>query len=161
MKTQINTSKKYDLVIASPGGNPKDINFYQAQKAISNACMFTKNGGVIIVIAACEEGSGNQEFEEFIDGTDSLEDMMNKFAANPFRLGPHKAFLLGLQSINHHIILVSSLPGSLVEKLYIRSASCFDDALSQAQKIIGSSPQVAVLPFATHCIPAQELHKTG
>ena len=156
-KTQIDITKRYDLVIASPGGHPKDINFYQAQKAISNACLFAKDNGVIILIAACEEGSGNLDFENFIKSANSLEELIQNFSSTAFRVGPHKAFQLGLQSMNHHIILVSALPDSFVEKLFIKPAACFDDALFQAQKFIGLSPQVAVLPFATHCIPSQEI----
>ncbi len=34
---QVRIPHLFDLVLASPGGHPKDINFYQAQKGLSNA----------------------------------------------------------------------------------------------------------------------------
>ncbi len=40
-----------DIVIASPGGFPKDINVYQAQKSLDNAQHAVKPGGVIILAA--------------------------------------------------------------------------------------------------------------
>ena len=33
-------------MIASPGGHPKDINIYQAQKGMAQAAAVTKAGGV-------------------------------------------------------------------------------------------------------------------
>jgi len=38
-----------DLVIVSPGGHPRDINLYQAHKAIFNAARAVKNGGMILL----------------------------------------------------------------------------------------------------------------
>jgi len=153
--TQISNSKKYDLVIASPGGYPKDINLYQSQKAISNACLFTKENGVIIVLAACIEGSGNKDLEVFLNKKKSRDELIMDFISYPFRLGPHKAYQLALQSMHHHIILVSTLPEIFLEKLPVSHAGCFEEGLSDAIKIVGASPEVAILPYATHCIPAQ------
>ncbi len=40
----------------SAGGYPKDINLYQAQKALDNASHGVKEGGVLILCAKCAEG---------------------------------------------------------------------------------------------------------
>lgn len=59
------TSKKlYDLVLASAGGYPKDINFIQAHKSIHNAASFVKDGGTLIILAECIDGIGNKAFME-------------------------------------------------------------------------------------------------
>ena len=50
----------FDLVIASAGGYPKDINFIQAHKSIHNAATFVKNGGKLIIFTECRDGTGNQ-----------------------------------------------------------------------------------------------------
>ena len=42
---EIPVSAPFDLVIASPGGHPKDINLYQAQKALAHAARIAKPGG--------------------------------------------------------------------------------------------------------------------
>src|SRR5665647_1288397 len=41
------------LVIASAGGHPKDVNLYQAQKALDNTSHAVQQGGTIILMAAC------------------------------------------------------------------------------------------------------------
>lgn len=55
-------SKQFDLVIASGGGFPKDINFIQSHKAIHNAAMFVKDGGQLIMYSECRQGIGSTTF---------------------------------------------------------------------------------------------------
>ena len=54
--------EKYDLVVASAGGYPKDINFIQAHKSIHNAASFVKNGGKLVIFVECSDGLGNPDF---------------------------------------------------------------------------------------------------
>lgn len=56
--------QQFDLVVASAGGFPKDINFIQAHKSIHNAAAFVKNGGKLVIFAECRDGIGNQQFME-------------------------------------------------------------------------------------------------
>ncbi len=53
---------QFDLVIASAGGYPKDINFIQAHKSIHNAASFVKNGGKLVIFAECRDGIGKPGF---------------------------------------------------------------------------------------------------
>ena len=54
--------EEYDLVVASAGGYPKDINFIQAHKSIHNAASFVKNGGKLVIFVECSDGLGNPDF---------------------------------------------------------------------------------------------------
>ena len=56
--------QKADVVIASCGGYPKDINVYQMQKTMDNAVLACREGGAVILLAECEEGSGSAVLEE-------------------------------------------------------------------------------------------------
>lgn len=51
-----------DIVIASCGGFPKDINLYQSTKTLFNAAKAVKEGGTLIVLAECAEGGGAKDF---------------------------------------------------------------------------------------------------
>ncbi|MBU1544755.1 MAG: DUF2088 domain-containing protein [Proteobacteria bacterium] len=62
--------RKYGLVLASCGGYPRDINFIQAHKAVNNAAMFVKDGGILAVLAQCPDGIGSQTFLEYFDYAD-------------------------------------------------------------------------------------------
>ena len=61
------TDKQYELVIASCGGFPKDINFIQAHKAINNAAMFVKDKGSLIIFTECIDGIGSDTFIEYFN----------------------------------------------------------------------------------------------
>ncbi len=54
--------RQYDLVVASCGGFPKDINFIQSHKAIHHAADFVCDGGQLIVLAECRDGIGSRTF---------------------------------------------------------------------------------------------------
>jgi lactate racemase len=56
------TTSQYDMVLASAGGYPKDINFIQAHKAIDNAAAFVRDGGDLILLAECADGIGSATF---------------------------------------------------------------------------------------------------
>ena len=58
--------QEYDLVVASAGGYPKDINFIQAHKSIHNAASFVRNGGKLVIFAECRDGIGNPEFMDIL-----------------------------------------------------------------------------------------------
>ena len=68
----------YDLVLASCGGFPKDINFIQSHKAVNNAAAFVRDGGRLIVLAQCRDGVGSQTFLPWfqMDGWDAAFDRL-------------------------------------------------------------------------------------
>lgn len=155
-KIQINIQglrNYFDLVIASAGGYPKDINLYQSQKAITHACLFSKEHAPIILIAECIEGPGSEKFEHFFENKDSFIQVIDHFCSQPFEIGPHKAFQLALQGRDHPIILVSSMRKNIVNKFFLRSENKVKDALNEALSLVGKDPQIAVLPYATHTLP--------
>jgi nickel-dependent lactate racemase len=49
-------NEPYDIVITTNSGYPLDLNLYQAVKGMSAASQIVRQGGTIIVAAACEDG---------------------------------------------------------------------------------------------------------
>jgi len=78
----ISVSAPYDLVIASPGGAPKDINLYQSQKALTHAARITRDGGWVILLAECTEGSGSAAYEDYVSKSESNQLIINDFKNN-------------------------------------------------------------------------------
>ncbi len=76
--------KPYDLVLASAGGYPKDINFIQAHKSIHNAASYVKNGGTLVILAECLDGIGNKAFMELfkLGGPEGIYREMEKAYRN-------------------------------------------------------------------------------
>ena len=61
------TDRQYDLVIASSGGYPKDINFIQGHKSIHHSAAFVKDSGRLIVFCECADGIGSDYFMKFLE----------------------------------------------------------------------------------------------
>jgi nickel-dependent lactate racemase len=62
-----------ELVIASAGGFPKDINLYQSAKTIVNAAAAVKDGGVVICVLECRDIAEPPEFSDWFKYQDMLE----------------------------------------------------------------------------------------
>lgn len=71
--TTIEVEQKYDNIIVSAGGFPKDINMVQAQKSLDRITGIVKDGGNIFFFAECIDGYGNDYFRDFFDIPTSAE----------------------------------------------------------------------------------------
>jgi lactate racemase len=151
--SQVRIDDFYDLVIASPGGHPKDINLYQSQKAVTHAAQFCKKGGELLIIAACPEGSGSRGFEDFMLGLTSFDEVLMKFKHLGFQVGPHKAFQLARQSQDHHISIFSLMPDQLTKIFLLHPVASLELGFQEALARLPNKPRVAVLPYATNTIP--------
>ena len=150
--SQVSVKQPYDLVIASPGGYPKDINLYQSQKALTHAAIITKDRGIIILAAECLEGSGSKSFEEFMDGISSCEEAFIKFEKIGFRVGPHKAFQIAREAIEKKIIMVSEMKPELVKKWFIEPSNSIEKAIKIAFELNPNIKRIAIMPGATNTI---------
>ncbi len=144
---------KYDLVIASGGGYPKDINLYQAQKAISHSAIILKDGGTLILAAECREGIDSPGWSRFMSELSSVEEIPEKFRSEGFNVGPHKAFLIYRQLQKVRIILVSNLAAGEVRKFYMEPADSIQSAVRSILPQLGSDPRIAIMPHAINTIP--------
>jgi nickel-dependent lactate racemase len=144
---------RYDLVIASAGGHPKDINLYQAQKALTHASLLTVDGGMAILVAACPEGSGSKGYEQFMEGITRHEDVFDKFQQQGFSVGPHKAIQIARDATRIGIVIVSDMSADLVHRLCLHPAASLDEAITYALTRLPPLPRIAILPKATTTIP--------
>lgn len=147
----------YDLVIASVGGAPKDINFYQSQKALTHAALLVREHGIIILVAECPEGSGSQSYEAYSQGLSTPEEVFAKFQQTGFQVGPHKAYQVARIASWAQILLVSSIDPGLVSRLLMTPATSLNNAFGMAVERLASNPgqplRIAILPRATNTIP--------
>ena len=144
-------AEPYDLVIASPGGYPKDINLYQAQKGLTHAARITKDDGLVLLLAGCEEGSGSPSYETYITQAASHEEVVDQFKNGYFKVGPHKAYQIAKDALRVTIILVSEIPPETVRewKLTPSQPDKLSALLEWLAKQLPINARVAVLPAAT------------
>ncbi|MBN2469187.1 MAG: nickel-dependent lactate racemase [Anaerolineae bacterium] len=151
-------SAPYDLVIASPGGAPKDINLYQAQKSLVPAAMVTRTGGTVILVAACAEGIGSAAFERFMgDGqVSSMQAVLARFEHEEFQIGKHKGFLVARDAVRVNVKLASEMPRETVERLLLTPAESLQAAVDEALAALPADARVAVMPAAGAVVPVVE-----
>lgn len=147
---QVQVKQQYDVVIASAGGFPKDINLYQSQKALTHAAQIARPGGTIILVTACEEGAGSDSYVRTMRGMRTWQDVFEQFRQIGFSVGPHKALQFAREGIRFTIILVSNMPPQQVKELLLTPAQSLAEAVAMVQL---ECPMVAVLPKATNTIP--------
>ncbi len=143
-----------DLVIASAGGFPRDISYYQAHKALDSAFHATKKGGVIILAAECREGVGPDGYMGWVD-TDA-EDELERLLRERFEVAGHNWYATLLKAHQVRIILVSSLDPSVVRRLHFLPAPTIDDALDTAWPLLPSDPAIYVMPQAYTTFPTMK-----
>jgi len=140
------TVKPAEIVITCAGGRPKDINLFQAQKALDNAKGAAAPGGTIILLAECGEGLGHPVFERWVREAECAEDCIERFGRE-YEFGGHKAAFLAKESLEHNIILVSSLPRELAEMCFFRPASTLDEAMAAAYERHGKDASMLIMPY--------------
>jgi len=145
--------RRADIAVVSSGGHPHDIDLFQAYKGIDNALDAVKRGGVIILVAECPEGHGNDVFYEWMTKFNDLKQMENEIKKR-FVLGGHKAYYLtrALQKVK--IILVSVMPDYYaVNTFKLRTARALNDAMRDAFNIAGKDAKVWAMPHGNITLP--------
>jgi nickel-dependent lactate racemase len=157
---QVAATAPFDLLIASPGGHPKDINLYQAQKALGHAARVTRPGGLIILVAACPEGTGSRSYEDWVTGMGSHEDVLERFQREGFRIGPHKAFQIARDAVGRCVLIVTQMAPELVEKLLLRYCASLNEALAFGLKHLPRGARIGIMPWANATIPEPPAEET-
>ena len=145
--------READLVIGSCGGYPKDINVYQMQKTMDNTALAVRKGGVVILLADCEEGSGSKVLEETcrrLKTPDAIEAELEK----NFVIGANKAFAVTRLMKKAHYILVTRLDRQMAkDMLFTAAVSTVEEALEIAKQYVGENPSVILMPEGSLTVP--------
>ncbi len=148
-------AKEADIVIASQGGAPKDLNLYQTQKALNNAKAAVRQGGVIILVGSCKEGLGEGCFEEWMLKAEEPEDLI-RWIRQEFKLGGHKAAAIALTMQKADIYLVSDMAPDFVRSIFMTPFATVQDAFDAAMKKMGENASVIVMPYGGSTLPVTD-----
>lgn len=148
----IKIPEKADLAFASCGGYPKDIQLYQAIKALDNAAYAVKEGGVIVLVSECSDGIGSQPFEEFFRYGD-VEEMSVKLQRD-FTMPEFISLRTANICRKTPVILISGLPAEAVKRMKMLPASSLEEAWGLAVQILKRQPElVYLLPHGGNTFP--------
>ena len=139
-----------DLTIVSAGGYPKDINLIQAHKALHHASYATRDGGIIICLAACRDGIGNNDFLRWFDLSDDAfrDAILGRYAMNA-----HTALALREKARRFRIVFVSELPETQVRAMGMEPAASLAEAVGLLHGSLGPDSAVTVIENGSLAVP--------
>ncbi len=142
-----------DIVIASAGGYPKDINLYQTTKTIENARCALKKGGVAVILSECVDIAEPKEFFDWFKYPNAFE--QEKALREDYNL-PGWVALKQTEYCRDYQVVMLTRPENAN---YARQARAFpvfsmEEALKAAYAKCGlDRPRITVMPFAANTLP--------
>ena len=125
-KPEITTEGNADIVIVSAGGAPYDQSLYQSLWALRNASKTVKRNGAIVLLAQCLNGLGAEAFTQ-LARVDDVSELKRRYM-----IGAEALAVLKETQKTNRVILVSALPGYLVDALGLDSARTANEAYQRA-----------------------------
>ncbi len=145
-----------ELVIASAGGYPKDLNFYQTIKTLSNALVVAKEGGTIILVTKSDEGFGNDDTQRQIAGYETMLEREKDLREN-FSIGAFIGYLFAEAGEKYNMIAVTDIPQADFGTAKIHVVSTLDEALELARQYHGGKlPRATLMPHGANTLPKMQ-----
>ncbi len=141
-----------DVVIASCGGYPKDLNLYQGIKSLLNGIHALKPGGTFVFLCACPEGGGAPDFFNWTKPL-SQGQLDEALRAN-FTIAGY-IFYASCESIRKagRFLMLSQIDPVLVRDMGIESFREVQQ-IQRALDLRGKS--VTVIPYGGYVLPQNE-----
>lgn len=148
----INLKVKAELVIASAGGFPKDMNLYQSSKALVNAAKAVKKGGYLILMADCSEGIGHPEVEDIIQNYNNNLEREDLLRSN-FTISRYVGYLITTEIEDINCVLVSNIEADKLSTTKIEVVDNLGDAFEIVKKASKKLPAAYIMPDAANTLP--------
>lgn len=143
--------EKADIVI-SVAGYPMDVDLYQSQKALDNGKLALKDGGILIMVASCREGLGEEAFYELLSSSDKPEDVLSKIKEN-YVLGYHKAGKMAEVNLWADVRAYSDLDDDLWRKIFIKPVNDLQEEITAALLEKGPDAKIIILTDGSMTVP--------
>jgi nickel-dependent lactate racemase len=130
-----------DIAISTNGGYPLDQNIYQAVKGMTAAEATVRRGGVIIMIAASNDGHGAPEFYKTFAEEKNLNRMLDTFMKTPkesTRVDQWQSQIFARVLQHAKVIYISGVPDQLVRDLHMTPAHSLAEAVKLAEEFLGN-----------------------
>ena len=144
--------RQVDICVTCASGHPRDINAYQAQKALDHADRITRPGGTIVLAAECPAGYGEKVFQEWMSRRWPPARIMEEVKKN-FIMGGHKAYGFAKVAAHKEYYLISAMNREDTELLYAKKAATVQEAVDAAAVGHGPNATWAYMPAGSVSLP--------
>ena len=136
-----------DAVITTAAGYPLDLTYYQSIKGVTAASHIVKPGGHILLMGACEEGVGAEEFRRMVLAGESDAGFLSRIESTPVAIDQWQLEKLALVTTRKHVSwYVPGLPAEYREKLWGRCHPTPQAAMDGLARELAPGATVAVIP---------------
>lgn len=139
-----------DIAISTNGGYPLDQNIYQSVKGMTAAEATCKEGGVIIMVSACNDGHGGQSFYDNLAQAKSPRELLDRVAKVPRNETVPDQWefqILARMLDKYTVIMVTDMcDPEMIKSMHMQHAFTFEEALKKAYDIKGKNAKVVVIP---------------
>ncbi|MGH9078627.1 MAG: nickel-dependent lactate racemase [Acidimicrobiales bacterium] len=136
---------RFDVVVTTNGGHPLDRNLYQAVKGMAAAERVVRDGGVIVVAAACDDGVPEGAFAHILAASSHPEELVQP--DGPARQDGWQAQVLGRVLRRAEVWMYSDgLSEDDVRSAMLRPVHDLATAVQAAMDHHGPGARICVLP---------------
>lgn len=139
-----------DIVVSTNGGYPLDQNIYQSVKGMTAAEATCKEGGVIIMVAACNDGHGGQSFYNNVVNSISPQEILENVRniKKEDTIPDQWEFQILARILNKFtvIMVTDECDPNMITNMHMKHAYNFEEALNLAYEIKGKDAKVVVIP---------------
>lgn len=151
-----------DAVITTSAGYPLDLTYYQSIKGVTAAQHLLRNGGRILLIAACEEGPGAPEFRRMLKEFPSAEGFMAAIENAPVIVDQWQLEKLALVHRKADILYyVPGLPADYYPTLWGRAYGSVSEALAALTSGLEPGASIAVIPEGPYVLAKTRHEEAG
>ena len=145
--------RKVDITITTNSGAPLDLDLYQSVKGMETASHFTRDGGIIIICSACNDGAGPEEFVEMHRRAHSPQAVLDSISDElPTGVQWQNQILANIQ-LRNDIYVVSGMDETIIRDMMMTPFPTFEKALDDAFRRFGNNASIAVIPEGPLVIP--------
>ena len=134
--------EKADIVI-SAAPYPMDVDLYQSQKALDNGKWALKEGGTIIMVSKCREGTGSDNFLKLLSSSKDPKEVIENIKKG-YKLGYHKAAKMAEIATWAKICAVTDLDPAIISGANMTPYKTVEEALKDA---LAANPDARVEVF--------------
>ncbi len=136
-----------DMVVTGAAGYPLDYSWYQSIKGVVAAAEIVREGGTIILAAACEGGIGNTEFSEIVRRFPTAEAFMEGIHGDFFMVNQWQVEELAMVLRKAKVrVVTGGVPASELGRYYVNPAPSVESAVDEALREYGRDATIAVMP---------------
>ncbi|HXJ38074.1 MAG TPA: nickel-dependent lactate racemase [Bryobacteraceae bacterium] len=139
--------KPVDAVITTGAGYPLDLTYYQCVKGVTAASHIVRDGGRILVVGACPEGSGGPEFTRLLGEYPDPDSFLQAIEDTPVTVDQWQLEKLALVARRADIFYcVPGLAPELRAKLWGSAFATLPEAVAALLAGLPAGATVAVIP---------------